>query len=158
MPENLMPENLMIGAVELPLPLEQQLRTEARSAWPRECCGLIEGSPDNESVRVTALHPMPNIAELPDSFEIDPAAHIALLRTLRGTGREIVGCYHSHPNGRAEPSERDCARASEGDFLWLICAVGTKTATSGIAAFVSTGRSFLPVPIVVAPGPAGRAT
>ena len=141
----------MIGAVELSAALERQLRTEAISAWPRECCGLIEGTRNNERMRMTALHPMPNIAELPDRFEIDPAAHIALVRTLRGTDREIVGCYHSHPNGRAEPSERDLARASERDFLWLICAAKTKTATS-IAAFVSTVHSFSQVPIVAAPG------
>ncbi|HEX9158775.1 MAG TPA: M67 family metallopeptidase [Rhizomicrobium sp.] len=145
----------MIGAVELPAALERLVRAEALSAYPCECCGLIEGLADGNVVHVVALHPMPNLAQEPDRFEIDPAAHIALLRTFRSTGREIIGCYHSHPNGRADPSERDLARASERDFLWLICAVETTTEATSIAAFVSTGHSFAPVPIMTAPGTAG---
>ena len=47
---------------------------------------------------------MRNLADTPDRFEIDPAEQIKLMRALRGAGREIIGCYHSHPNGSAEPS------------------------------------------------------
>ncbi|HEX3430212.1 MAG TPA: M67 family metallopeptidase [Rhizomicrobium sp.] len=156
----------MITAVELPRAFERQLRDEARGAFPRECCGLIEGEnlilrqaqdedQRKESLtlsqskgeatrvfRVTALHPMPNVSEEMDHFEIDPAGHIALLRKLRGSGRAIIGCYHSHPNGRAEPSERDRQSAVEADFLWLICAVGPEFEGTNIAAFVSDGQGF----------------
>jgi proteasome lid subunit RPN8/RPN11 len=43
---------------------------------------------------------------------------------LRGTGRDVVGCYHSHPNGRAEPSPRDRARIYPAGFVWVIIATG----------------------------------
>ena len=38
-------------------------------------------------------------------------------------GHEIVGCYHSHPNGRPEPSKRDLEYATEDGFIWLIAAL-----------------------------------
>lgn len=138
----------MISAVEFPMPLQDQMRDEALRAYPRECCGLVEGAIDGSRARVTALHPMPNVSKEMDRFEIDPAAHIALLRGLRGADRAIVGCYHSHPNGRAEPSERDRESAIEPDFLWLICAVKEHPQETTIIAAVSSGQSFSPVQVV----------
>jgi proteasome lid subunit RPN8/RPN11 len=146
----------MIAAVDLPLEFERQLHDEALRAFARECCGLIEGTIDGGVARVTALHPMPNVADEHDRFEIDPAAHIALLRNLRDCGHAIIGCYHSHPNGRAEPSERDRESAVEPDFLWLICAVEMSSQTTRIAAFVSISSSFSQVPIVEPRAPVAR--
>jgi proteasome lid subunit RPN8/RPN11 len=103
--------------------LRERVLREARVAFPREGCGLIEGLRDGAELHATAIHPVANLADEPDRFELDPAKHIALLRELRGTGRQILGCYHSHPKGRAEPSARDRAGAFEDGFLWLIAAV-----------------------------------
>jgi proteasome lid subunit RPN8/RPN11 len=101
-----------------------QLEREARGAFPRECCGLIEGRRDGEDLEISVLHPCRNLARHDDAFEIDPAEQFRLMRALRGTGRAIIGCYHSHPNGSSEPSSRDLAGASEDGFLWLIVAIG----------------------------------
>jgi len=147
----------MMPAVALPLPLQERLRDEAIRAYPRECCGLLEGFADGVLLRVIALHPTANLAQQPDRFEIDPAAHIALQRALRGTGRSVLGCYHSHPNGRAEPSGLDRENADEGGFLWLIVAVKPDMVErTRLVAFVRNGQSFSPVKIVNAlPGIAG---
>jgi proteasome lid subunit RPN8/RPN11 len=146
----------MIRTVELTALLEEQLRAEAMRVFPRECCGLIEGSIEAQTARVFALHPAGNLAAPPDRFEIDPAAHFVLLRLLRDTERAIIGCYHSHPNGRAGPSARDRETAAEIGFLWLIAAVSPDAAEqTQLAAFVSTGKSFLPLQIVNAPETAG---
>lgn len=108
----------------LPSGLLAQIGEEARAAFPNECCGLIEGVIGEDAVTVLALHPAANLAPDPASgFEIDPAVHLRLLRTLRGTGRAIVGCYHSHPNGKAEPSARDRATGGQEGFVWVIAAV-----------------------------------
>jgi proteasome lid subunit RPN8/RPN11 len=113
----------VIERVVLPGSLHDRLLEEGSSAFPRECCGLIEGVLEETVARVTTIHPTRNLATDSDRFEIDPAEQIALMKRLRGTGREIIGCYHSHPNGRAEPSARDRAGAFGADFLWLIVAV-----------------------------------
>lgn len=116
----------------LPATLQSQIITETRSALPAECCGLMEGIREGNAIRVTALHPTANLSPDPLSgFEIDPAVHFRLLRTLRGTGREVVGCYHSHPNGRAAPSPRDRANGCEDGFVWIIVANGAVAAFHG---------------------------
>ena len=128
----------------LPHPLRAQLVAEARAAFPGECCGLIEGTMQGEKVRAVALHAIANIGSTPDSFEIDPAAHINLLRTLRGTGRGIVGCYHSHTNGRPEPSERDRECGGDEGFVWLIAALDGAAGPVELTAFEATSfRPFL---------------
>lgn len=104
--------------------MRAQIEGEARAALPGECCGLIEGRRDGGGGRVVAVavHPARNIGGGDDRFEIDPADHIRMLRAARARGTEIVGCYHSHPNGRAEPSARDLAGAAEEGFVWVIAA------------------------------------
>jgi len=114
----------------LPQSLRAQIFAEACAAHPRECCGLLEGSAE----RITALHPTRNLAGEPDRFEIDPIEQFRLMRE----GRRIVGCYHSHPGGRAEPSPRDAQCASEVGFLWLVCA-------DTLGAFVWDGAGFWPL-------------
>ncbi len=131
----------------LPRNQRVQIETEARVAAPRECCGLVEGTSVGGTFVVTAVHPMPNVAAAADAFEIDPAGHIALRRALRGTGREIIGCYHSHPDSQPEPSARDRAAAIGTGFVWLIAAL-TAPDRAAIAAFLFDGSGFLPLPIL----------
>jgi desampylase len=97
-----------------------QLLAEAAASPDREVCGLLLG----EGLRVSALLPAANVSPSPhDSFEIDPAVLIAAHRAAREGAHAIIGCYHSHPNGRAEPSARDLESAEEG-AVWIILANG----------------------------------
>jgi proteasome lid subunit RPN8/RPN11 len=117
-------------ALYLPAALRAQIEREARAASPRECCGLLEGMREGDAIRVTALHAARNLAQDADRFEIDPADHFRVLHGARDRGAQIVGCYHSHPNGRAEPSARDADGAWDDDFVWLIAAVGEGVTTA----------------------------
>ena len=119
----------------------------ARAKFPRECCGLLEGTAHDDGWRLTAVHESPNIADHPERhFLIDPQMHIELLRRLRGTERTVIGCFHSHPRGCAEPSSTDLQSAVEQDFLWLIAA-GEGEAFD-LRAYVFSTANFQPVPIV----------
>ena len=122
--------------IEVPTQIINQIRQQALAAAPRECCGLIEGRRGQGHFRVTALHPARNLAKEADEFDIDPSDHIAAAKAARGRGNCIIGCYHSHPNGRSEPSARDLEGASQEDFLWLI-ATG-----DGLGAFVYSCGGF----------------
>lgn len=121
----------MTKTLVLPQVLQRRIMDEARAAFPRECCGLLEGVRDGDAVQVHALHAARNLSCDDDHFEIDPADHFAALRSARAAARQIVGCYHSHPNGRAEPSAHD--GGSEDGFVWLIAATTVEAAT--LAAF-----------------------
>jgi proteasome lid subunit RPN8/RPN11 len=139
----------MISVLVLPEPLRTQLIKEARKAFPHECCGLVEATFSGSQAQATALHATRNLSVEPDRFEIDPEVQFTLMRGLRGTARQIIGCYHSHPNGRLEPSGRDLAAASEHGFLWLIAALEPREELR-IAAFVSTGIAFSRIRVVAA--------
>ena len=121
--------------VHLPDDLRAQILREARS--PRECCGLLEGTSDGGTFRVLALHEVENLAGRADRFEMNPRHQIAAQKAARARGRAIVGCYHSHPGGRAEPSAVDLAGAGEENFLWLVAA------GEDLSAFVYSGGEFL---------------
>ena len=87
-----------------------------------EVCGLLLGRA-GAGKGVEVAHPCRNVAADPARrFEIDPAALIAAHREERRGGPAILGCYHSHPAGLAEPSPCDAAAAAPNGWLWLIVA------------------------------------
>lgn len=99
--------------------LHRQLLSEAAMAHPHECCGLLFGT----AGRVDTAQACTNVADDPArTFEIAPTDLIAAERAARGGGPTLIGYYHSHPNGRAEPSERDATDAARDGRLWLIIA------------------------------------
>ena len=129
------------GALRLPDALAAQILLAAARAYPAECCGLLEGLEDTEGWSVTALHESANLAEEPARrFMIDPALQFALLHRLRGTNRRIVGCFHSHPGGHAEPSAEDARQAYETGFLYAIAGGAPETGFA-LAAYVWEGEA-----------------
>ena len=107
--------------VELTSGVTATLLEEAARAQPRECCGLLLG----QGARVAAAVPARNVHASPcDHFEIDPAALIAAHRAARDGGLQVLGYYHSHPNGRTGPSPTDRAAASGDCRIWAIVAAG----------------------------------
>jgi proteasome lid subunit RPN8/RPN11 len=130
----------------LPEELRARILHEAGIASPRECCGLVEGLRDDGGFRVSAVHPARNLAMDADRFDLDPRDHLAASKVARSRGHEIIGCYHSHPAGRPEPSARDVAGADEENFLWLIAAGGE------LAAFVYFRGGFVGVDFRTSPG------
>ncbi len=100
------------------------IRAEAAASPGVEVCGLLLG----EGTRVVEVQACRNVADDPaTSFEIDPAQLIAAHRASRGGGPGVIGHYHSHPNGKAEPSARDGAVARGGE-VWLIAGGGQVSA------------------------------
>jgi proteasome lid subunit RPN8/RPN11 len=132
--------------IELPAALAGQIRDEAAAAYPNECCGLIEGLRDGGRFHAMTLYPARNLAGESDRFDIDPRDHLAAARTARANGRSIIGCYHSHPGGRTEPSARDLAGAAEENFLWLIAA------GEELAAFVYSCAGFVSADCTISSG------
>lgn len=120
------------------------IRAEAVAAHPHECCGLLLGAVADAIDRAV---PARNVAADPAStFEIDPAALIAAERAARGGGPMLLGYYHSHPNGRAEPSARDRADAAADGRVWIIAAGEALTAWRAVDAGGAT--AFEPVELV----------
>ena len=109
--------------LHLPDELAARVLLAVSRAYPNECCGLIEGIAVADGWRALDIHEAANIAENPRRrFLIDPQVQFDLMRRLRDAETSVIGCFHSHPDGPAEPSATDRAEAYESDFLYLIAA------------------------------------
>lgn len=101
------------------------MHAAARAAHPLEACGLLLGTPG----RIERAVPVANVhADPATHFELDPAALIATHRAARADGPQVLGYFHSHPNGLARPSATDRASAPGDGRVWLIVADGSITA------------------------------
>lgn len=99
----------------------ERILAEAAAAAPRECCGILLG----DGTEVRALEPARNVHPAPKThFEIDPRALIDAHRAARRGGPQVVGYYHSHPHGPAEPSPTDQAMAARDGRVWAIAGQG----------------------------------
>ncbi|MCR6632570.1 MAG: M67 family metallopeptidase [Magnetospirillum sp.] len=131
--------------------LLKQAVDAAEAAFPAEACGLIVGRGKGQLVRVTRVVPAANLlAATGDRFELDPAARLKLEKELREAGGKdrIVGHYHSHTDGTAEPSATDRAMAFEPDLAWVIVGVLDGQAVLTQAHRLDAKRgAFRPVPL-----------
>ena len=119
--------------LELSRDVMEALLAEAEAAGSQECCGILLG----EGARITAIRPAANVHPEPARhFEIDPRALIDAHCAARNGGPQVLGYYHSHPNGLAEPSATDRAQAARDGAIWAIIAAGRITLwRSGDAGF-----------------------
>jgi proteasome lid subunit RPN8/RPN11 len=98
----------MAYAVRVRREILDQLSAEASRMPMQECCGLLAG---RENV-ITRMLPAVNVAKDPTTaYEIAPRELFHWMRWIRSAGLEFMGIYHSHPNGKNEPSVRDMAQA-----------------------------------------------
>jgi proteasome lid subunit RPN8/RPN11 len=89
----------------------------ARREPQRECCGLLAG----REGAITALFDSRNVAANPaTSYEVAPEELFRIMRAIRAAGLELMGIYHSHPNGSNQPSPRDIERAYYPDAVYFI--------------------------------------
>lgn len=115
----------------------KRIRAAAAASPDLEVCGLLLG----DEAHIREARPCRNVSVTPATrFEIDPAALLGAYREARGGGPMVLGHYHSHPSGLAEPSPRDAADAAPDGRLWLLVAGDAVTAWRAVAAGERHGR------------------
>lgn len=112
------------GALALPDAVRRAILRHARAARPRECCGFLLGR--DRTVQFAAG--MRNASGGRTTYRIDDRDHIDVRRLLRNVSPalEIVGVYHSHPDGPARPSETDIAGAHYPEWVHVIVGLSPK--------------------------------
>jgi proteasome lid subunit RPN8/RPN11 len=122
-----------------------RLVAHALEERPNECCGLLIGTPDlvHDTVRARNLH------KSPTRFQVEPADHFAAIRKARAAGLQVVGAYHSHPNGPSGPSETDRLRLNDPTQVHVIVSLAHGTRT--VRAFRFSGDSFSQLEFVPVP-------
>ena len=113
----------------IPRELVDRIREHGRVSYPHEGCGLMIG-PDGERDRVVELRMMENKYDAKSDAEsrrnrytIDPLELLKAERTLDGSGKEIIGVFHSHPDHPARPSSFDLEHAWPGWHYVIVSVV-----------------------------------
>ena len=122
-----------------------QIVAHALDERPNECCGLLIGTADTIEDAVQAR----NVKRSATRFQVEPADHFAAIRRARSTGREVIGAYHSHPNGPSGPSETDRARLTDPSMFHVIVSLAHGTRT--VRAFRISDGNFTPLELLPVP-------
>lgn len=123
----------------------QGIEQAARTASPREACGMLIGRRQQAGWRVLRVEPSKNVApaDQADRFEVDPVLLLRLHKELRGGAESMIGVYHSHPNGVCAPSATDLAQSWQAGMIWLISALSAGVIET--RGFVRGQQGFTPV-------------
>jgi proteasome lid subunit RPN8/RPN11 len=112
----------MSGTVHIPRKIEERLIELARRQPMEECCGLLAGRVlAGSGGSITHVLPATNAASEPvKAYAIAPQELFRLMKEMRAGGLELLGIYHSHPNGKNEPSPRDIESAYYPEAIHFI--------------------------------------
>lgn len=94
----------------------EQMLVNVTSRAPEEACGLLAGK-DN---RVTLVISVTNELHSAIRFRMDPVEQLKAFQMIEDRGIDMLGIYHSHPNGPLMPSQTDIAEAYYPDVVHLI--------------------------------------
>jgi len=120
----------------LPASVREAMLSHSRSELPNECCGLLLGRG-----RIERSVPMRSDPPSPEAFYMDPEQQMAVFGDMEVRGQQLLGIYHSHPAGPAEPSGMDLRLAFHPDALYVIISLAD-AACPGIGAYVLEGGRF----------------
>jgi len=93
-----------------------QLIKHAKAELPNEACGLIAGKDNIAEI----IYLMLNTDESRESYFMDPAEQLRVMKEIRNNNLEMIAIYHSHPETRAYPSEHDVRLALYPDVSYII--------------------------------------
>jgi [CysO sulfur-carrier protein]-S-L-cysteine hydrolase len=94
----------------------EEMAAHASGNSSLECCGLLAG---HRGVS-TRILPANNVLASATAYEIAPQELFQHMREIRRAGLELMGIYHSHPNGDNTPSARDIEQAYYPDVAYFI--------------------------------------
>jgi proteasome lid subunit RPN8/RPN11 len=131
-----------VPTLRIPESVREEILACAREGAPEEICGVLAGAREENAHRVESHHPAENVAERPRTrYEIDPREQLDLMEGIEAAGREVVGFYHSHPRGPAEPSATDAAQATWPDRSYVIVSLDGADAPS-VTSWRWSGEAF----------------
>ncbi|MFI8686185.1 M67 family metallopeptidase [Rossellomorea sp. NPDC077527] len=99
--------------------LFQTLIAECNKELPNEACGFISGF----NTRCNRIWPTRNTNPSPYTFAIDLNDQDKILNEVKRNNEDFVGIYHSHPYGKAIPSEDDIKHAPRQNIYYFIIAL-----------------------------------
>ncbi len=95
----------------------QGMRRHVNRRLPLEACGLLAGKND----RVESTLGIYNAERSAVRFRMEARAQWRAFQRIEAAGLELVGVYHSHPNGPEAPSPTDIAESMYpvAQIIWV---------------------------------------
>jgi proteasome lid subunit RPN8/RPN11 len=116
--------------LDLPEHIMQAIAMEAARALPAEACGVLLGALQADVIQIRSHRPVQNIAgDGVREYAIPGDVVLTMQRAAEREGLDVVGFYHSHPNGPAGPSARDLTGAWPG-YVYVIADARTGGVTA----------------------------
>jgi len=81
----------------------QAMRRRVQRCAPLEACGLLAGKDGQVEVVIGVR----NAARSPVRYLMEPGAQWRAFNKIEQLGLDLLGIYHSHPNGPQRPSPTD---------------------------------------------------
>ena len=144
-------------SLKVPRKLMDEVLRAAEAAFPEECCGFLIGPVPKGFEKPGRLVVVDEVRALANGWEstarthryqINPKLFARTEAEFSGTGRGIVGFYHSHPSVPAWPSPFDLDRAWPCYSYWIVCVRDGKAEDQRSWMRSEDGRNFLEEPIV----------
>ena len=105
----------------LPEAARDGLVAHARDGAPEEVVGVLAGERGADRSVVARTLGADNAADAPEArYEIAPGEELELLERVDDAGQDVVGFYHSHPDGPLAPSVVDARLAAWRGYSYLI--------------------------------------
>ena len=109
---------------------KNQIFAQLEAAYPAEGAGfllghLVEGHSAAADVVIDKVIPVENVSQAEERhhrFAVTPQDWARLEDLADESGLTLIGCYHSHPDSPAEPSDYDRTH-SLPNFLYIIVSV-----------------------------------
>lgn len=111
--------------------LQDEIIAHCRSRYPKEACGIIAGSREQEvgsEGNALQVYPMRNVEDSPIGYSMDPREQLQVEKRMRAAGQRLIGIYHSHTATDAYPSPVDVSRAISPDVSYVLVSLKDRTA------------------------------
>lgn len=115
---------------------------KVEAAYPEEACGLLGG----KDGRVKSHFPVTNTLHSKTRFNMEGKEMLAAFEWLDVNSQELTAIYHSHPDGKPEPSRTDIADDPYPGVVKIIIA-GQPGAWHVSAYLIISSSETLPVEI-----------
>ena len=113
----------------------------AREGAPEEVVGVLAGERGADRFVVARTLRADNVADAPGTrYEIAPGEELELLERVDEAGQDVVGFYHSHPDGPLAPSAVDARQAAWRGYSYLIVSLADDEPAVG--SWRWTGEAF----------------
>lgn len=135
--------NVPHDGILLSTPHREHMYREVLLHAPEEACGIVAGT----AGRSRMVFPIENVLHSPHRFRMHPQQQLRVFYRLEDAGWDLLGIYHSHPQGPATPSRTDLAEAAYPEAIHLIWS--PTGGEWGCRAFLIDAQGWREVPIRV---------